>query len=529
VEEWLAANKPLNMIVRSHQVVDDGVQKWFDGHLYTVFSASNYCGVVDNKGAYMTFKPTTFPLPKITKYYSPSKLLLKRVTAPNVPVVIQDVVCRLADLITQSNKELEDYWKDDADGKPTISKQQWEEGLTKILELEIPWHGLFEMIPGAKDAVVDEKTNELDYGVFLENYRPFNLIRKMKASSNQGGRGRSGSPVGTVKEKAMQVLQAISNAIFQYRYDLEAAFRWLDADNSGGISVDELRTCLESLAEAQMIDAKELDLSDEVITALINEIDLNSDGQVDYDEFMEAFQGSVYTNVQSHFASLPVSGSSAEPVNLRERSQVIKEVLIDCSFDMQYSVDDLFKWMDHDGSGYVSMEKFRNVLFKLRDSGKIDERQVMLTDAVIQTLVDDIDLNSDGLVELEDFHECFGDNMYSLKKSILIQPEIPLQFEELLKRAGEAKAALGSAIYHYQYDAKQAYEWIACDTLDGISKENLSMVLDFLVKHGLVDNDNLDISSQVVQRMLDDLDLNSDGQIDYEEFKEAFEQYFRTT
>jgi len=374
----------------------------------------------------------------------------------------------------------------------------------------------------------DEKSEDLDFMKFLENYTPYNLIRRLK--SEDSSRKRSGTLGGgvSIRDRALQVHHAIANAIFQYRYDVEAAFRWLDADGSGGISVDELRTTLASLAEAQMINADELDLSDEVITALINEIDLNSDGQVDYDEFMEAFQGSVYNNVQSHFASLSIAGTSAEPVNLRERAQMIKEVLTECSFDMKFSLEDLFKWMDNDNTGYVTLEKFRSVMFKLRDAGKIDERQVMLTDAVLQTFLDDVDLNSDGQLELDDLKECFGGSMYSLEKSLDAKiVEVALPFEEILKRSGEAKEAIGSAIYHYQYDEKQAFDWIACDTPDAISKENFTMILDFLIQHGLVDNDNLDISAPVVQRMVDDLDLNSDGQIDFEEFKDAFGDYFR--
>jgi Ca2+-binding EF-hand superfamily protein len=53
--------------------------------------------------------------------------------------------------------------------------------------------------------------------------------------------------------------------------------------------------------------------------------------------------------------------------------------------------------------------------------------------------------------------------------------------------------------------------------------------LQFLKEHGLLDNDQLDISRTVVKAMLDDIDLNSDSQLDFEEFKDAFIDYFSTT
>lgn len=47
--QFLNRNK-LKCLIRGHQCVDSGVQEKFDGRLVTVFSASNYCGITNNKG-----------------------------------------------------------------------------------------------------------------------------------------------------------------------------------------------------------------------------------------------------------------------------------------------------------------------------------------------------------------------------------------------------------------------------------------------------------------------------------------------
>ena len=43
-----------DLIVRAHQVVEDGYEFFANRQLVTVFSAPNYCGEFDNAGAVMS-------------------------------------------------------------------------------------------------------------------------------------------------------------------------------------------------------------------------------------------------------------------------------------------------------------------------------------------------------------------------------------------------------------------------------------------------------------------------------------------
>lgn len=51
----------LDLIIRSHECVDEGYEWWFDNKLVTIFSASSYCGTVDNKAAIILLTPDLEP------------------------------------------------------------------------------------------------------------------------------------------------------------------------------------------------------------------------------------------------------------------------------------------------------------------------------------------------------------------------------------------------------------------------------------------------------------------------------------
>eukprot|EP00914_Ancora_sagittata_P002118 GHVO01004827.1.p1 GENE.GHVO01004827.1~~GHVO01004827.1.p1 ORF type:complete len:310 (-),score=47.07 GHVO01004827.1:725-1654(-) len=60
-DEFLKLNN-LKLVIRSHEVKDDGHSIEHDGKLITVFSAPNYCDQMGNKGAYIKFSGTDSPL-----------------------------------------------------------------------------------------------------------------------------------------------------------------------------------------------------------------------------------------------------------------------------------------------------------------------------------------------------------------------------------------------------------------------------------------------------------------------------------
>lgn len=65
VEEFLEANPPLSMILRAHECVMDGFERFANGRLITVFSATDYCGHHKNAGALLFVRRDLTIVPKL--------------------------------------------------------------------------------------------------------------------------------------------------------------------------------------------------------------------------------------------------------------------------------------------------------------------------------------------------------------------------------------------------------------------------------------------------------------------------------
>ena len=64
------------LLVRSHEVKDEGYEVEADGRLITIFSAPNYCDQMGNKGAFIRFNGKDLD-PKITSF--------EKVEHPKIP------------------------------------------------------------------------------------------------------------------------------------------------------------------------------------------------------------------------------------------------------------------------------------------------------------------------------------------------------------------------------------------------------------------------------------------------------------
>ncbi|KAG1658635.1 hypothetical protein FOA52_007569 [Chlamydomonas sp. UWO 241] len=72
VKEFCKSNG-LQMIVRAHECVMDGFERFASGHLITLFSATNYCGTAGNAGAILVLGRDLVMVPKLIHPLPPSE------------------------------------------------------------------------------------------------------------------------------------------------------------------------------------------------------------------------------------------------------------------------------------------------------------------------------------------------------------------------------------------------------------------------------------------------------------------------
>jgi Ca2+-binding EF-hand superfamily protein len=198
-----------------------------------------------------------------------------------VPIVAQDVICRLVERIMTCRNELEAYWTTIVQTTPRkgtskqtlLSVDEWSLGLTTVLKISVPWERLAKYFPGFTTAFVDE--NKVDYQVFLEANDPLHCVLK-----------KFPSDVPRFDVKVQETLSRLMDIIHKNRKDLKDTFRWLDSDGSGQITFEEFRTGLVSLHLISELDSETSD----VVRQLFNRIDINGDGSIVYEEFFDAFQ-----------------------------------------------------------------------------------------------------------------------------------------------------------------------------------------------------------------------------------------------
>jgi diadenosine tetraphosphatase ApaH/serine/threonine PP2A family protein phosphatase len=269
-EKFLEDNK-VDLIIRSHEVKDEGYDFSHDGKVITVFSASNYCGVVGNKGALIVFQPDmgfeivqfeAKPMRSISRYR------MRYAQLEN------DTISQLLRRIAQCRLGLVDYFrKIEVDGG--ITRVQWADGLRTVLGVDIPFLEFQGYLGLPKLGVRGTANSPVDYMAFLDRYR-------LKTYSTPESDGKVGHNDANEAHSAMDRLISL---LLSQQYELESLFRYLDANGDGKISVAEFTEGLRSLCALL-----EKPFTDNEIAELLALIDTNQDNVIEYDEFFSSFR-----------------------------------------------------------------------------------------------------------------------------------------------------------------------------------------------------------------------------------------------
>lgn len=231
---FLAQNQ-LRLIIRSHECVQKGFEMHHNDSLLTVFSASNYCGTVNNEGAFIIFERDL--IPRIVPFYAKPKERLSRYRMRHA-VMQNDVIAKLLQRIADNRLALTNYYRSVGSVTPsgvhTVTRTQWAEGLKTVLQLNIPFGEFQDYLGLPKLGVDGRKKGDVDYQTFLLRFRPINAL----LDPNKHGPGsRPASPSGTSPPSRSRSINENVDAILEMlqknRYELESLFRHFGQAQTG--------------------------------------------------------------------------------------------------------------------------------------------------------------------------------------------------------------------------------------------------------------------------------------------------------
>ncbi|XP_062874381.1 serine/threonine-protein phosphatase with EF-hands 2 [Trichomycterus rosablanca] len=242
----------MQLIIRSHECKIDGYEFCHNRKVLTIFSASNYYEVGSNRGALVRLGPDLVPY--FIQYQANSKTRetslgqsVRRTEHSALKILREQLFAHKSDLI----RAFQEY---DKENTGLISLNDWGSAVGKVLHLDLPWRMLQSQL------LTTTTDNMLDYNTWFQTL----AIRKPSCE---------------------RIEQTLLDTLYRHRSTLETIFRIVDSDNSGVISFEDFHQTWKLLGAHLKIQ-----IYDEAINKLVVSTDVNKDGCIDIDEFMESFR-----------------------------------------------------------------------------------------------------------------------------------------------------------------------------------------------------------------------------------------------
>ncbi|XP_065261334.1 serine/threonine-protein phosphatase with EF-hands 2 [Emys orbicularis] len=270
VTEKILQKHSLQFLIRSHECKQEGYEFCHNRKVLTIFSASNYYEIGSNRGAYVKLGPDLIPhfvqyQANKTAHTLTMRQRISRVEESAFRALREKLFAHTSDLICA----FKGY---DQDETGTITLSDWATAVESVLHLGLPWRMLRpQLVRGTAGGL-------LEYKSWLDDL--------------------------AVEQRSKEHIQSsLLETIYRNRSNLETIFRIIDSDHSGLISFEEFHQTWKLFSSHMNIE-----LTDDGISDLARSIDFNKDGNIDFNEFLEAFRLIEHTHCDDKAAEMAVSG-----------------------------------------------------------------------------------------------------------------------------------------------------------------------------------------------------------------------------
>ena len=499
--EFLKKNK-LSCLLRSHQCVASGVETCHDGRLFTVFSASNYCGKSGNRGAILRLKRhDKLPQPKYAMTWKSEDCLnvdlRNRVSfhrkKGDKKRALQMAAIQASEYIIEYNKELFDHWSSiDIKGKGRITREQWADGLQTVLKLRSQWKKMFPMLVSANEVI----TGGL-FSMKLKKTQSVDAMEKASSSSfkkvyvkfpeflaRYTPRLKSGC-----REWQEEVLDELCQALINEAKNLTSAFEKMDVDGSGSIDSNEFTKAIRNIPNLDV-------LSNAQILSVFNAFDVDDSGTLDLGEFSAMFEDFI----EEEGGNMPKVATSAGSPNSRARNNEVSVLWKDRSSKRRAQITNM-----------VSLSRSFNRLLSLKEK----EGKGNATKEELQSITSLNKMLSRGKGINDGSDICFKEE--NVKISDVWNDDIERAISKLF--TGYKKE-----LHHLWHTI------IAADSEGEHNKEtprrsiSNAHFVDLMLSLDDVINGDLNVLTESsAKRLAEHMDTNKDGTIDYDEFIRATE------
>ncbi|CAM2720074.1 unnamed protein product [Rotaria socialis] len=253
-DQFLEKNN-FSMLIRSHQIKENGYEFAHHRKVITVFSASNYERGF-NSGAILRWSYNEDE-PQIIQHKLRGAQDMQSLSfAKQVTLLADPVYQSLIEKIMAKKSSLQkEFYKADRNRSAHLPVIVWSKIMTNVLETDLPWLAL-------RSKLVEEDAQGIRYNTMFDGYALENTKFQI---SNTG----------------------IMEDLYMWKDTLLMLFNLIDSNHSGFINAEEFADIIKLLLSDEDGAGN---VTQEYIDELCSAIDLDGNGRIDANEFLESFR-----------------------------------------------------------------------------------------------------------------------------------------------------------------------------------------------------------------------------------------------